>query len=75
MKTTNYLKVGLLAIALPVLFTSCKKDFVCSCTYTTVLGTEETKTYPLENQTRPDAVENCENFEKNSSWETANCNL
>lgn len=75
MKTANFLKIGLLALALPVLFTSCKKDFVCTCTYTTALGTESTEKYTLENQTRPDAIDNCENFEKNSNWVTSNCNL
>jgi hypothetical protein len=71
-------RIGLIvtvAFLMPVLFTSCKKDFTCTCTSTDVLGNTRTDTYPLTNQTRPDAVENCENFERDGTWATRNCNL
>lgn len=67
--------VKILAIAfIPVLLGSCKRDHVCTCTYTTPLGTA-TEKYILDNQTKPDAIDNCENYEKNTNWTTANCNL
>lgn len=69
------IKIAGLALLLPVVFTSCKRDHVCTCTYTTALGGEKTEKYTLENQTKPDAIDNCENFEKNSTWVTSNCNL
>jgi len=75
MKLRNGIKVIAIAFLLPVLFASCKKDFVCTCTSTNALGGTSTQTYPLTNQSRPDAVENCENFENDNSWTTRNCNL
>ncbi len=72
-------RIGLIVVAaflLPVLFTSCnKKDFVCTCVSTDALGNESTEKYPLTNQTRGDAIENCENFEKDNAWTTRNCNI
>ncbi len=69
------LRTGLGLFAVAVLFTACKKDHVCTCKYTNSLGVEGTETHTLKNQTRADAVENCENFERNSSFSTINCNL
>ncbi len=75
MRKYNSLKVLAIAFALPVLFGSCKRDFICTCTYTTAIGGENTEKYTLEDQTRPDAIDNCENYEKNTNWLTSNCNL
>lgn len=75
MKTNNVINMFAVALILPVLFTSCKKDYVCTCTSTNALGVSSTQSYPLEDQSRPDAVENCENFESDNAWTTRNCNL
>ncbi len=75
MKIRTIIKAGLFAVALPIAFTSCKKDHTCTCKYTDALGNEKTDTRTLENQTRADAVENCENFERSYSFANVNCNL
>lgn len=68
--------IAALALLAPVVLTSCqKKDFVCTCQSTDALGNTSTETYPLTNQTRGDAIENCENFEADNSWVTRNCNI
>lgn len=74
MNFKNLIKAAAFALIIPIAFGSCKKDFVCTCKSTGPLG-ESTETYPLENQSRPDAVENCENFESQGTFTTRNCNL
>ncbi len=64
-----------LALLMPVLFTSCKKDFVCTCQSTDALGNTSTETYPLTDQTRADADDACEAFESDNFWATRNCHL
>ena len=63
------------AMLTPVLFSSCKKDYVCTCTSTDVTGNSSTQTYPLTDQTRSDALDACEAFETDNFWVTRNCNL
>lgn len=75
MTTKKLIKTAIIAACLPLAFASCKKDFVCTCKSTNALGGETTETYPLENQTRLDAVENCENYEADNAFVTRNCNL
>lgn len=75
MNIKNVIKASLIVMLLPMVFASCKKDFVCNCKSTDAFGNESTQTYPLENQTRADAVENCENFESDGVFATRNCNL
>ena len=58
-------------------FTSCKKDYTCTCT-TTALGVSVTDTHDLPNQTRKDANEACDRFEDNANTNgigTTNCHL
>ncbi len=71
----NGMMIAALALLMPVLATSCKKDFTCTCQSTNALGVSSTQTYPLDNQTRVDAVDACENFEADNAWVTRNCNL
>lgn len=68
-------KFAMIALLMPVVFASCKKDFTCTCKYTDALGNEATEKYSLDNQTRADAVENCENFERSNALQQYNCNL
>lgn len=75
MNIKNLIKGALLVMIVPVAFSSCKKDHVCTCKSTDALGNETTQTYNLENQTRADAVENCENYESDNVFATRNCNL
>lgn len=74
MKKTG-IKIAAFALLLPLLMTSCKKDFTCTCQSTNALGVTSTQSYELNNQTRADAVENCENYEEDNAWTTRNCNL
>lgn len=75
MKANNLIKTFALALILPVLLGSCRKDHVCTCTHTNALGQTTTEKHILENQNSVDAVDACENFEKNNNWVTSNCNL
>lgn len=71
-------KIGMittLALASSLLLVSCERDYTCTCTSTDVLGNSSTQTYDLDDQTRVDAIENCENFERDNTWVTRNCNL
>ena len=71
----NGIKIAAFALLLPVIMMSCKKDYTCTCTSTNALGVTSTQTYELNNQTRIDAVDACENFEVDNAWTTRNCNL
>lgn len=75
MNYNRVMKTAALLLVIPVVFASCKRDFTCTCKSTNVLGVESTEVYSLENQTRPDAVENCENYERANGFSTRNCNL
>lgn len=74
MKKTG-IKIAAIALLLPALMMSCKKDYTCTCTSTNALGVTSTQTYELNNQTRIDANDACENFEEDNAWTTRNCNL
>ena len=51
------------AVALfAVSFTSCKKDYTCTCTYDLV-GTATTTPHELPNQSKSDAEDACAGFE------------
>ena len=71
----NGIKIAAFALLLPVIMMLCKKDYTCTCTSTNALGVTSTQTYELNNQTRIDAVDACENFEADNAWTTRNCNL
>lgn len=49
-----------------VAFTSCKKDYTCTCT-SSVGGTSTTYTQSLPNQTRADAKDACEGYENQNT--------
>ncbi len=71
-----HLLAGLALIA-GMSFTSCKKDYTCTCT-TTVGGISSTKTHELNNQNLNDATEACDRFENDANSTgigTTNCNL
>lgn len=76
MKTRNVL--GLAAIAAVFAFSSCKKDYTCTCT-TTVGNISTTNTYNLKDQRITDATEACDRFEDDLNRQngpaTTNCNL
>lgn len=58
-------------------FTSCKKDYTCTCT-TTVGSVSTTKTHDLNNQNYKDANEACDRFENDANSGgigTTNCHL
>ena len=58
-------------------FTSCKKDYTCTCT-TTVGTISNTKVYDLPNQRFNDATDACDRFESdanNGGVGTTNCHL
>lgn len=67
--------ISIIAIAVIAAFSSCEKDHTCTCTSTDAVGNTSTQTYDLKDQTRADAVENCENYETDNFWVTRNCNL
>lgn len=72
-------KIGLLGLTLvaALSFSSCKKDYSCTCT-TTVAGVSTTKTHDLQNQNYKDADEACDRFEadaNNGGVGTTNCHL
>ncbi len=71
-------KIGMittLALISSLFLMSCERDYTCSCQSTDALGNTSTQTYDLDDQTRVDAIENCENFERDNGWVTRNCNL
>ncbi len=59
-------------------FTSCKKDYTCTCT-TSVGSVSNTVTHDLNNQSYKDANEACDRFENQAnsggSLGTTNCHL
>lgn len=69
---------GLAFVALLAMtFVSCKKDYTCTCT-TTVLGVSATRSYDLPNQTKKDATDACDRYERdanNGGVGTTNCHL
>ena len=66
---------SIIAIAAIAALSSCERDYTCTCQSTDALGNTSTQTYDLKDQTRADAVENCENYEADNIWVTRNCNL
>lgn len=75
MKMTG-IKIVAATLLFSVLTASCQKnDFTCTCQSTDALGNNSTQTYDLDNQTRADAIENCENFETDNAFVTRTCNL
>ncbi len=66
---------SIIAMAAIAFFSSCERDYTCTCKSTDALGNTNTQTYDLKDQTRADAVENCENYETDNAWVTRNCNL
>jgi hypothetical protein len=76
MKKTK-LSTVLFLLAVTLAFTSCKKDYTCTCT-TTVLGVSASTTHDLPKQTKGDATEACDRFEKDANSSgigTTNCHL
>ena len=55
-------------------FSSCKKDYVCECTYTSALGTPERNEVPYNNTTKSQAEEACANYKLPGTTNT-NCKL
>ena len=55
-------------------FSSCKKDYTCTCT-TTVGGVSTSTVHDLTNQTYRDADEACEKFEEDNGVSITNCHL
>jgi hypothetical protein len=75
MKRVTLIGMGLVLSTL--FFTSCKKDYTCTCT-TTIGGIAGTRVYDLPNQRPHDANEACERFESDlnsSNPGTTNCHL
>ncbi len=70
------LMIVVVAVLSTLSFTSCKKDYTCTCT-TTVGSLSNTKTYDLRNQTLRDADDACERYESNanSGVGTTSCHL
>lgn len=50
--------LAMVAIAL----SSCKKDYICECTYTSALGTPERTEVPYNNSTKSQAEDACANY-------------
>jgi hypothetical protein len=50
-----------------VMFTSCKKDYTCTCTQTVTGSTPVTTTVSLGKQTKSDADKACSNYNVTSS--------
>lgn len=59
MKRKLFIPLALISI---VLFGSCKKDYVCTCTTVIVTGST-TKTHRIDNATYTDAKRDCRNYE------------
>lgn len=75
MRTITIYAFAIMASAIP--FSSCKKDYTCTCT-TTISGISTNKVYDLPNQRITDANEACERFESDANSTgpgTTNCHL
>jgi len=66
--------VVLFAVLCTFAFTSCKKDYTCTCT-TTIGNSSTTKTYDLQNQTLRDADDACERYEGSTAISNTTCHL
>ena len=70
-------KIKLMAASALILgaltFTSCKKDYTCTCT-TVVAGVSSTNTHDIKNATHTDANRTCKNYEDNTPGSTT-CHL
>jgi hypothetical protein len=53
---------------------SCKKDFVCECSYTDVIGDTGTFSWEIEDRTKKDAGQACEEFDF-AGWTDIMCEL
>lgn len=64
-------------VAMSVFATSCKKDYTCSCTYTDVMGNEQSPEVPIENAKKSDAEDTCNEAEDgyNAVGTDASCSL
>jgi len=69
------MRTAAIALLMPVLFTACKKDYVCTCDSENALGVTSTQKYPLTNQNRLDANEACEKNEEDNAWVKRDCHL
>ncbi|MDD2411420.1 MAG: hypothetical protein RBS19_03555 [Bacteroidales bacterium] len=45
-----------------IAMSSCKKDYVCECNYTSYLGTPERAEIPYNNSTKSQAEDACTNY-------------
>jgi hypothetical protein len=64
-------------LASSIAFTSCKKDYTCTCTKD-IGGISSTTAHDLQNQNLKDATEACDRFEtdaNNGGIGTTNCHL
>ena len=61
MKTTKIL-TAIALLALATTFTSCKKNYTCTCT-TVVGGISGNETHSIDNATYTDAKKSCNNYE------------
>lgn len=52
---------SILAMA-AIAMSSCKKDYVCECTYTSALGTAERTEVSYDNSTKSQAEDACTNY-------------
>jgi hypothetical protein len=75
MKLINVMKTAAVIIIMPLMFTACKRDFVCTCDSENALGVTTTEKYPLTNQNRIDADEACEKNEADNAWVKRDCHL
>lgn len=59
------------------MFTSCKKDYTCTCTITVSGGSPVTQPYPLGKQTKGDAKDACDKMTTTytTAASTASCKL
>lgn len=60
-KITTFALVALLAVA----FTSCKKDYVCNCNYSTISGTQLNNEIPMGKETKKKAKADCDDYQEN----------
>lgn len=65
MKNYKLMMVSALMLG-TVAFTSCKKDYTCTCT-SSLGGTSTTYTQSLPDQTRADAKDACESYENKNN--------
>jgi len=57
-----------------ILLSSCKKDFVCECSYTDVIGDSGIFSWEIEDRTKKDATDACEEFDF-AGWTDISCEL